>query len=169
LPSGCASYAMLVERWRQSQVPREISFHFLNATSFRSDKRTWPLPEPRLVFGSLMNRWQAFTNCRLRDLPDDSLMAFASHHIDILEYKIEAQAYGYKGEAETGFRGEVLYHFNRKSEYLAEKWPELEKRIQRDYIWYLRWMGLLADFAAYSGVGRKTTTGMGLTRVSKWG
>jgi CRISPR/Cas system endoribonuclease Cas6 (RAMP superfamily) len=129
---------MQVERWHDSQIPRELRLNFLNATTFRIDKRSYPLPEPHLVFGSLINHWQAFTNCRLRDLPDDAVMAFASHHIEIVDFAITSQAYGYKGDVEIGFRGAVQYRFVRKSAYLQEKFPKFEKEIRKDYDWHVR-------------------------------
>ncbi len=72
---------------------------------------------------------------------------------------------GKQGGKEVGFVGSVGYELARTSAHLRDHDPELEALLQQEAVWFARTLGLLAEFAFYSGVGRKTTTGMGLVKV----
>ena len=162
---GLMSYQHLIER-HQSVMPAQAhTLNFRSATTFRSNGAILPLPRPELVFGSLLNRWIAFTSHRLRDLPQDQLMVFLMHHVVISSYRTETALYkGKKGVTELGFTGEVTFEVLPRSEFLRKREPTLEAALRREGIWFARTVNLLADFAYYSGVGRKTTNGMGMIR-----
>jgi CRISPR-associated endoribonuclease Cas6 len=162
---GLNSYQQLIERHRETPPESSHTLTFRSATTFRSNGLITPLPRPDLVFGSLLNRWIAFTAHRLRDLPDDQLMQFLTHHLNIGSYQTETAHYkGKHGVTEVGFTGTVTFDVLRASEHLHKREPEIERALRRDYIWCARTVNLLADFAYYSGVGRKTTNGMGMVR-----
>jgi len=160
---GLISYQQLIERHQQVAPSQMQTLNFRSATTFRSNGTIMPLPRPDLVFGSLLNRWIAFTSHRLRDLPDDQLMMFLTHHVVIGGYQTQTALYkGKNGSQEIGFTGEVSFELLKTSEFLQKREPALEKVLRRDYVWFARTVNLLADFAYYSGVGRKTTNGMGM-------
>jgi len=153
----------LIDRHREAQPDHSYTLTFRSATTFRSNGVITPLPRPDLVFGSLLNRWIAFTSHRLRDLPDDQLTVFLMHHLIIAGYQTETAQYkGKQGVSEVGFTGTVTFDVLRVSEHLHKREAAIEMAQRRDYVWFARTVSLLADFAYYSGVGRKATKGMGM-------
>lgn len=125
---------------------RTVTIDFVSPTSFkRTGGYFTPLPQPELVFSSLLDRWNAFAPFRL-----PAILYDLSHtDIAILDAHIETEkltfARGRKG-AVWGFIGKVTYYFSCDDE-------------QR------RYLQALANFAKYSGVGVKTTVGMGQVRA----
>lgn len=139
--------------------------HLFIPPTFRSQMVNMPLPTPSLVFGSLLARWMNFTAHRLRDLPQDQVTVFIQHHILISQHNIHTQLVrGKQGGKEIGFVDEVVYELAYKSDYLGKHEPELEAMLRDEHIWFARAIDLLADFAVYSSIGRKTTTGMGVVK-----
>lgn len=119
-----------------------ITMCFTSPTSFkRTGGYFTPLPQPELVFGSLLDRWNSFAPFCL----PDSLYELFHVGIAILDANIQTEtlsfARGHKGIV-PGFIGEVTYRFS----------CDVEER---------RYLHALVDFAKYSGVGVKTTVGMG--------
>jgi len=92
-------------------------------------------------------------------------MRFIDHHLVIRQYQLQTHMVrGKQGGQEVGFVGEVTYELLRVSDYLAKHEPELERLMQGQWAWFARTVGLLADLARWSGVGRKTPSGLGLAR-----
>ena len=88
------------------------------------------------------------------------------HHILLSRHHVETTLYRFKqGSKEIGFTGSATFEFARSSEYLKKHDPALEALLRDQQVWFARTMALMADFAYYGGVGRKTTTGMGLIRA----
>jgi len=161
--AGSSSYQTLIDRQTNARPQHHLTLNFITPTTFRSQTVNMPLPLPHLVFGSLLSRWVAFTPHRLRDLPQDQLDMFIAHHVMISQHDMKtAMLRGKQGGKEIGFTGRITYEFAPKSDHLLKHNPELEEHLQREYAWFARTLGLLADFAFYSSIGRKTTTGMGL-------
>lgn len=161
--AGCSSYQRLIQR--QLIPPTHLAFQFLSPTTFRSQTVNMPLPLPSLVFGSLLTRWGLFTPHRLRDLPQEQVDLFIAHHVMIAGHELKtALVRGKQGGKEIGFTGSVRYELLRESDHLQKHAPETEALIQKEYRWFALTLSLLADFAVYSSIGRKTTTGMGMAR-----
>lgn len=159
------SYQTLIDTHRQAVPPRRMTLRFAAATTFRSNAVNMPLPLPHLVFGSLVTRWQAFTQLQLRELPAEQMDAFIAHHVLLSRHNIQTALYRFKdGGKEVGFAGEATFELARTSAHLLKHNPVLERLLQAEYPWFCRTLGLLADYARFSGVGRKTTAGMGMMR-----
>lgn len=159
------SYRQLIERHQVARPNDRVILHFCTATTFRSQGVNIPLPNPDHVFSGLLKRWIMFTAHRLRDLPDDQLSAFIQYHIVISRFNLSSTLYRFKnGGKEVGFIGDVTYDLLHRSEYLEKHEPNLEAALKQDYLWFARTINLLADFATFSSVGRKTTWGMGMVR-----
>lgn len=126
-----------------------ISLQFLSPAVFRSEgKRNVLFPEPQLVFGSLLNRWNAFSSIKLSA---DLLQCFNSQ-ILLARYKLETGMLNFGNYQEAGFTGQCSF-------ILGDKLLEQQMKA----------INALAEFAFYSGVGAKTTMGMGQTRRIKSG
>lgn len=138
---SCSSFRALLAG---AEPQRRLALGFLTPTTFRSaGKRNVNLPVPGLVFGSLLSRWNEFSPLPL----PERLREVAANDVLIARYDIETRVMDFGSYKEIGFVGEAEY----------ESPPELDDET-------CRLLSALADFALYSGVGAKTTMGMGQAR-----
>lgn len=123
------------------QVPPQkmITLEFLSPTSFKQGQKIQPFPLPELVFSSLLRRWNhlAPEAYRLPHVEWDGL---------ICAYDLKTVALKMKSDPEIGAKGSVRYQFSDPQQAQIAT--------------------TLAHFAGFAGVGRKTTMGMGQTRIS---
>jgi CRISPR-associated endoribonuclease Cas6 len=118
------------------------TLHFETATAFKSQGRYVNLPTPWLVVQSLVKKWNGcFPDCPIEDTDGQGVAALAAG-LRFTGFRLRDQRYVLKGSAIPGFVGTVtlendLHGFHRQ---LADA---------------------LLLFAAYAGVGIKTTLGMG--------
>ncbi len=123
--------------------PWRLVLRFASPVAFRSGERTVPVPLPDLVFGSLVDRWNAFGPVRL---PAEA-RRFGEACVGMSRFRLQSQAVRAKDEAwRIGARGEVTYTILRRDRYWASV------------------MVLLSEFAFFSGVGILTTAGLGQVR-----
>lgn len=113
---------------------RVISLQFLSPTSFKQSKAIQPFPLPELVFSSLLRRWNAFAPLELQ-------FPIIDWKGQVSAYNLKTQTLKLKGGTEIGTTGWVRYEF-----------PEPEQKAIAT---------VLAHFANFAGVGRKTAMGMG--------
>lgn len=143
--SGRADYATLAaeQLLAADERPRHVTLQFAAPTSFRSQEMHLPVPLPGLVFGSLAERWNAFSPVAI----SPEMRRFAEERIAIAAYQLRSRPITHeKGALRIGGLGQVTY-----------------RALSHDRYW-LGVMHLLAHFARFSGVGVQTTTGMGQTR-----
>jgi CRISPR-associated endoribonuclease Cas6 len=146
---GLLDYA---ELYRKHTTParlisRQTTFHFVSPTAFKkTGGLIVPLPQPDLVFGSLADRWTRFSGIALPEGLRDKLVG----SIEVLSQRTETRHVSFersgRGEV-TGFVGEATY------------------RVVGDDRMLIAWFRLLAAFAPYSGVGLRTTVGLGQVEV----
>jgi len=145
--AGQASYEELVQRYTLSaqRVSPHVTLRFASPTVFRSRDRNVPLPQPELVFGSLLNRWNEFAPLRL---PEEA-RRFAQECLALSRcwMRTEYVRFGEEGRGAVGFVGACRFAM-----------------LNRDPYW-MRLMHLLAAFSLYAGMGRWTTVGLGQVRV----
>jgi CRISPR-associated endoribonuclease Cas6 len=125
-----------------SQPTRQFRLHFHSPVCFRSGGHTQPLPLPSLVFGSLMQRWNAFAPM---EFPLE-VRQFVESAVAVSRFEIKSQAIKVSGGVLIGAIGRVTYqalHYDR---------------------YWLALLHTLVTFAEYSGIGHKTTMGMGQVR-----
>ena len=143
--SGTASYERLVVAALQAAgpLPRAVTLEFASPIAFRSLDMQVPLPLPGLVFGSLAERWNAFSPVAL----DPGLRRLAEERVAISRYRLESRPVPQKnGAVRIGGVGQVTYTLLDDNPYA------------------LAALNILADFALYSGAGVQTATGMGQCR-----
>ena len=148
-------YAALIERAEQSPPPDHVTLQFLTPTTFRrspppeglfdDDPYDLPFPLPELVFGGLLSLWNVFAP---QPLPEE-VRTFARDRVVVSRYRLHTELVdfgsGRRGRV-GGFVGTCRF---------AVRPP--------DAAWRRR-IGLLAAFAPFAGVGRRTTMGLGQTR-----
>lgn len=113
-------------------------------TAFQSQGRTLTLPEPRLVFGSLVERWNA---CAPLTLPAEEVRTYAAEMVAVNRFTLNSAVGWERGPAlRLGAVGQITFH-----------------ALNHDRYWRSA-LSLLAAFSLYSGVGALTTVGMGQVR-----
>jgi CRISPR-associated endoribonuclease Cas6 len=159
--AATTTWQALAARHMQQKPTREIRFQFVLPVGFRTKGQTMPLPLPSLVFDSLAKRWNTFSGAPLPAL----LEAFIDQNISIVAYRGETHQMTLKdGHPEIGFTGEVAYHITGRNPSLEKVDPELSRLLADNFTPLAQAVNLLADFAFYSGIGIKTTVGMGMVR-----
>ena len=123
----------------------QIELEFLSPTTFRSGGHNVMFPEPELVFGSYLNKWQAFSPIKI----NSSLSAWFDKVL-VARYRLQTHILDFGSYKEVGFTGKCRFE-------LGKDFPEEITRM----------VNALADFALYCGTGAKTTMGMGQTRRLK--
>lgn len=124
-------------------APAQVQLEFGSPTAFSSKGLTMPAPLPYLVFGSLVDRWNAFSPIPLA--PDTR--QFAEESVALSRYELHTRPVQTKNSGlYIGAEGMAQYTAVRKDRY------------------WLMALNLLADFALFSGVGTQTTIGMGQAR-----
>jgi CRISPR-associated endoribonuclease Cas6 len=145
--AGQTDYQTLAARYLlpSNGGPRRTwSLHLASPTAFQSQGVTRPLPDPALVFGSLVRTWNAFAPVAL---PDEGVRRYAENVVVISRFDLRSALGWERGRAmRIGATGKVSY-----------------RALNRDRYW-LASLSLLADFARYAGVGTLTTMGMGQAR-----
>ena len=132
-----------------------LTLDFVSPTAFLSQGRAVLWPDAHHVFGSLLQRWQAYAPALL---PEDMEDAFAAC-IDVDAYKLQTRVQRYaKGASrqvwyQQGFVGSCRYRAQRGT-------PEAVLRV----------VHLLARYALFAGVGSRTAVGMGQVRqvAGRW-
>ncbi len=133
--AGAADYTLLSN---PPQVLNDIELHFLSPTSFKQNQSVQTFPLPELVFNSLHRRWNIFA-------PSEYHLPTCEWNAVVTAYELKTYALKMEGGTEVGAQGWVRYKFSG-----AEM---------------ARIATILANFAFFAGVGRKTAMGMGQTQL----
>jgi CRISPR-associated endoribonuclease Cas6 len=133
--AGAADYALLSN---PLQVLNDIELNFLSPTSFKQSYGVQTFPLPELVFGSLHRRWNIFA-------PQQYHLPACEWNAIVSAYELKTYALKMEGGAEVGVQGWVRYKFSNSDT--------------------ARIATILANFAFFAGVGRKTAMGMGQTQL----
>lgn len=131
------SYQQLYDQ--ASDQDRQIHFRFFTPTTFRVSEYDCALPTKELVFQSLLRRWNTYS---LNPFSEDLI-----HPIYPSSFKIQTAMVDDRRSRFIGCLGDITFQI------LGEVEPAM-----------IRQINTLADFAFFSGVGRKTPMGMGMVR-----
>ncbi len=145
-----SSYAELGEPFllASQNPPRRLRLYFTSPTTFKSEGRHIPLPLPRLVLGSLLERWNAFAPVAF----PVELRRYFEECLVVSRYELKTRAVMLKqGGLRVGMIGWVDFTTLNYDRY---------------------WMGLtttLAKYALFAGVGAGVTQGLGQCRLAAEG
>ncbi|NEQ64155.1 MAG: CRISPR-associated endoribonuclease Cas6 [Symploca sp. SIO2D2] len=135
--ANVATYAQLYEQASESNC--NLDFAFCTPTAFRQSKYDCALPSRELVFNSLIKRWNQYSGIEFtHTLVEHIFPSFFDIHTEVATDS-RSKFIGCVGAINFRILGKVE--------------PPIIQQINA-----------LADFALYSGVGRKTTMGMGMVR-----
>ncbi|HEY0753930.1 MAG TPA: CRISPR-associated endoribonuclease Cas6 [Ktedonobacteraceae bacterium] len=144
-PGGWASYT----DWQTlSGTPTRsaLTLHFASPCAFSLGNRQFALfPEPQLVWDSLLRTWNRYAPSILQ-IDKLALREFVAQQVMISEYQLETSSVTYTEVIQKGFQGTCTYQL-KDSQHFASQ------------------VAALAAFARYSGIGSKTTRGMGQVRL----
>lgn len=128
-----------------SLAKQHNGFHplqFRTPTAFKSRGQYLNLPTPRLIVQSLIKKWNGcILECPIDDENNEGMEALAAG-LRFRAFQIQNQMYYLKGSSIPGFSGTILME-NRLSGF------------------HRQLLDALLLFAGYSGIGIKTTLGMG--------
>lgn len=153
-----AAYSSFAKLHTEETAQKQYHFEFATPTVFSMGQKPWGkllrmFPEPALVFESLARQWELFAPAALRlsaqGLTPRSLAAWCEEQIIVLRYSLETRYLPSSKFGQSGFQGSVVYEVKG-----IPTAPEAQ------------WLSTLARFALFSGVGYKTTMGMGQTRCT---
>lgn len=122
---------------------RRVALELITPTLFRQNGLETPLPTADLVFGSLCDKWNAYSTVQIAP----QFREYSRLGVMVTYFDLKSASVSHKNKVMlVGGVGSVTY-----------------TAVQYDRYW-MSMLALLADFALYAGVGRHTTMGMGQAR-----
>jgi CRISPR-associated endoribonuclease Cas6 len=152
------AYSSFAELSAFTSVQRYYEFEFATPTAFSMGQQVWGklmklLPEPAYVLESLAKQWEAFAPLHLRmaasNLTARRLATWCEESLIVNRYALETRYLPSSKFAQVGFQGKIMYEMKG-----IQSSPEAA------------WLTPLAHFALFSGIGYKTSMGMGQTRCT---
>jgi CRISPR-associated endoribonuclease Cas6 len=146
--AGYASWGQLAGEARPVE---QVRLAFTSPTAFGFGRREWGnkvvvLPRPELVFGSLIRSWNTLAPPPLA-IDRQALLAYVEEHVVVKRIAgLETRMQHFRRALQVGYIGRVTYGLMADDEVA---------RCQLD---------ALAQLTFYTGVGMKTTMGMGQVR-----
>ena len=135
---------ILIERARSLPDVAKPTLEFISSTSFKSNGEYLLFPSVEHIIRNLVNRWNNYSLSYIIN-DEDAILALL-RSIKIAGYRLHSCYYRMKGTKIPGFIGEV-----RLSTKMSLPIAELFK--------------ILLCFSEYSGIGIKTSLGMGATKI----
>jgi len=152
-PQPWANFCNYPQLYEQaSDHDRKLTLQFYTPTAFRQGKYDSALPTPASVFGSLLRRWNYYSD-----------LEFSADIIDVLQ----ASAFDIHTEIVQDPRSQ--FHHTGAKVNVANRFMGCVGKVTYQMFGNvesstIKKLNTLADFALYSGVGRKTPMGMGMVR-----
>lgn len=115
-----------------------LKIRLISPTGFKSNGQYVIYPTPRLVFGSLLNKWNAFSKIQF----DAANLMEKFEKLHISGYNLQMHSFGVEGVWIPSFKGDL----------------ELSLPKDKDF---MKVINTLAMFSNFSGVGIKCALGMG--------
>jgi CRISPR-associated endoribonuclease Cas6 len=137
--TGRESYEEVIIR----SIPKDkIGLRIETPMSFKRSDFNYPLPESSMIFGNLSRRWNLFSPIKFPENPDFTNVSYAFFDIKTQPYSLR------KGATILGVKGKLTFVFKGSENELS-------------------YYHSLLRFAFYSGIGVKTTQGMGMVRIKE--
>jgi CRISPR-associated endoribonuclease Cas6 len=127
----------------KENAPRRVTLQLTSPTTFKSGGQHVPVPTPSLVFGSLLDRWNAFAPIAF----PAEVKRYAEECLAISRYDLKTKPIPQKGNGlRVGAVGSVTFaavHYDR---------------------YWMSVIATLAEFALFCGLGTGTAQGLGQAR-----
>lgn len=124
-------------------ISYKLKFEFLTPTTFKQGNHLVPMPIPKLIFKNILRKWNAFSPYKIEDFDSEEI----EEYILISSYNIKTEKIEFSNFSAVGFVGNITVNIsNSVNEHL------------------LKAINILSNFLIYSGVGYKSTMGMGICK-----
>ena len=123
-----------------AECPRRIRVRFTTPCSFKSQGVYQIFPSIRLLFQSLVNKYDAMSEQNTVFYPE--LLEDLEQHTMISEYRLQSRLFGLEGISIPSYQGHITLRMSGPQQMV-------------------NLMHMLLHFGTYSGVGIKTAMGMG--------
>ncbi|EJZ68962.1 CRISPR-associated endoribonuclease Cas6 [Lachnoanaerobaculum sp. OBRC5-5] len=139
------TYDQLFEKFYIKRQAKSIKFKFITPTSFKCKGEYMIYPTVRLIFQSLMNKFNDFS----KDIgvSCDEFLPLLEEVLILKNYNLRSNTFSLEGIRVPSFCGELEYFINAPQHII-------------------NMVHMLAEFGTYSGVGIKTSMGMGGIKVT---
>lgn len=134
----------LLEDFYSDDHNKEITIEFQSPTAFKVNGRYWTLPEPRLIFQSLMNKYSS--SSENMDMFDEETLGQIVERCSIGKFWLKSASFPLESVWIPSFEGNMAI------------------RVQGNAT-LARYVRLLCRFGEFSGVGIKTAMGMGAMKI----
>lgn len=139
------SYRDLVHKYYIEETPNRIlKINFITPTAFKSMGEYCFMPDIRLLYKSIMNKYDSFSNSYT--ISSDEVLETLVERTKILDYKLKSTRFHLEGTKIPSFIGEITLKVNG---------PETMMNLAN----------MLFAYSIFSGVGIKTALGMGAINV----
>ena len=140
------SYQSLIDDYYLGHGERSLRLKCLTPTSFKQNGKYCLFPSIRLIFQSLMKKFDACSE--KHSIYSDEILEHYEKYAQIVDYRLRSTRFHLEGVKIPSFVGELTIHVNGPQQMvnMAE---------------------MLAEFGAYSGVGIKCSMGMGALQLIK--
>ncbi len=139
-----SSYKKLIDTYYLGECPKTVKIHFASPTSFKQNGQYMIYPDIRLLYNSLMNKYDAFAENEAVRAED--VLEQLTEHSQVIRYHLSSTAFHLEGVKIPAFKGNIL---------LKIQGPQPLVNLAH----------LLLRFGCYSGVGIKTAIGMGAMEI----
>jgi CRISPR-associated endoribonuclease Cas6 len=135
----------LLEEFYNTPSDKNINIELTTPTAFKSGGRYIIMPDLRLIYQSLMNKYSASSDNEMEMFDEDTLEQLVEHS-EISRYRLKSTYFPIEGVKIPSFKGELGIRLHG-TDTMA------------------RYARLLFEFGQYSGIGIKTAMGMGSYRL----
>lgn len=143
---GCSPVLEAEDFFQMSHSQYSLQFH--TATAFKQKKQYQNMPSSHLIFQNLSRKWNdAFPTARIEDQDGEGIEAIAQG-VYYKNFSLHQEKYVLKEQIISAFVGELEFGFRLSG-------------------FHLTLCQVLLEFAHYSGVGIKTSLGMGGCSLKK--
>lgn len=140
------SYESLISDYYFEKQPRVFHMEFMTPTAFKSHGEYVFMPSVRLIFQSLMRKYDAFSTDTA--IGNDEILEQIENNVRITGYRLRSVKFSLEGIRVPAFMGTITMYI---------KGPQQLVNLIR----------MMAEFGQYSGVGIKTSLGMGTYKIKK--
>lgn len=134
----------LLEIFNENDTDNVFTLYFQTPTGFKSQGDYVIFPSMRLIFQSLMQKYERLVN-EGYEIEEDTL-DYLAEHCQIISYRLETSSFKLHGRGIPSFKGRLTFRI-RGAQTLKS------------------YAHMLLTFGEFSGVGIKTSLGMGGLRV----
>ena len=137
----------LMSRFYNEKADRSITVNFLMPTAFKQNGRYICYPDFSLLYGSLMRKYRAVMEMD-SEIDQDTLEQLVAGS-ELTRYRLWTERFPMEGINLTGYRGTMGIRLHGTDTMAA----------------YVR---MLMEFGEYSGIGIKTSLGMGAIQIGRY-